>query len=92
MYILFKRPAIIKARSPPLSCLVSSVNAQNDKSKASVTSLAPRLFSNCYQVAKPTENQLLPFPIPQGDTVWETVASSQFQSAFYGNILFPNWL
>lgn len=92
MYILLKRLAIINARFTLLSCSFSSVNAQNDKFKASVTSLAPHLFSNGYQVAKSKENQLLPFPIPQGKTICETITSIQLQLAFYGNTLFPNWL
>lgn len=66
-----------------LLCSVSSENAQNDKFKGSVTSLAPKPISNCYQAAKPTENQLLPFPIPQGKTVWETITSIRLESAFY---------
>ena len=77
MYILLKRLSIKNARFTPLSCSVFSVNAQNDKFKATVTSLAPHLISNCYQVSKPKENQLLPFPIPQGKTVWETITSIQ---------------
>lgn len=92
MYILLKSLAIINAWFTPLSCSVSSVNAQNDKFKASVTSLASHLFSNGYQVAKLKENQLLPFPIPQGKTICETITSVQLQLAFYGNTLFPNWL
>lgn len=90
MYILLKRLAIVNARFTLLSCSVFSVNAQNDKFKASVTSLAPHLFSNGYQVAKSKENQLLPFPIPQGKTICETITSVQLQLAFYGNTLFPN--